>query len=361
MVRHIFIDSLGFMERDLTNFLLKLQWLAGIFNIFILILVGNIVFAFLQVVIYIIAGILCGFTSTALSLRMKRWSPGQQQLFIVILNFFFVVLFLSCDGFSYRAGPLNVFLGSLLSVVEYRMNIIHKTSIFILPKLISLRKILANLFCRYRYALRPRSIIIFLATYRRRNRVIIKRKEAAARRRMKSATRITYLLICAQIITLASIPGCIITAGYLIFRDFDRLYVDKSRYPSVDGDKVIDIKDRLPEDFFGGKKLPLYCVYQEVFSGHSDIVCIYTEKKEAYAKSFNTEACKFSRSGCLPETTEISRSKVIKESDLASQVRNEQMIRYTYTLTAWMLLISSALSPILIPTLRWLQWRSTEK
>tara|TARA_B100001093_G_scaffold98946_2_gene91014 strand:+ start:750 stop:1799 length:1050 start_codon:yes stop_codon:yes gene_type:complete len=348
------------MERDLTNFLLKLQWLVGICNIFILILIGQVIFSILPLVIYTTMGILCGFTATALSLRMKRWSSDQQQVVIVLSNFFFVVMFLCYDEFSYRAGPLNVFMGSLLSAVEHRNNILRKTFIFFRPKLVYLCERAENLTCRYLYLLRPRSIISFLATYRRRNRAIIKRKEALAKRRMKSATRITYLLICAQIITLASIPGCTITAGYLIFRDFDRLYVDKSRYPSVDGDKVIDIKDRLPEDFFGGKKLPLYCVYQEVFSGHSDIVCIYTKKKEAYTKSFNTEACKFSRSGCLPETTEISRSKVIKESDLASQVRNEQMIRYTYTFTAWMLLITSALSPILIPTLRWLQWRSTE-
>ena len=139
------------MERDLTNFLLKLQWLVGICNIFILILIGQVIFSILPLVIYTTMGILCGFTATALSLRMKRWSSEQQQVVIVLSNFFFVVMFLCYDEFSYRAGPLNVFMGSLLSAVEHRNNILRKTFIFFRPKLVYLCERAENLTCRYLY------------------------------------------------------------------------------------------------------------------------------------------------------------------------------------------------------------------
>ncbi len=98
---------------------------------------------------------------------------------------------------------------------------------------------------------------------------------------MKSAKRIKYLLICAQIITLATIPGCMITAGYLVFgtSDIERLYVDKSRYPSGAGDRVIDIRDRLPDERFETKITPLCCSYSQFFSGRAVIDCVYTDKK----------------------------------------------------------------------------------
>ena len=46
-----------------------------------------------------------------------------------------------------------------------------------------------------------------------------------------------------------------ITAGYLVFgtSDIERLYVDKSRYPSGAGDRVIDIRDRLPDELLRQK------------------------------------------------------------------------------------------------------------
>ena len=72
-----------------------------------------------------------------------------------------------------------------------------------------------------------------------------------------------------------------ITAGYLVFgtSDIERLYVDKSRYPSGAGDRVIDIRDRLPDERFETKITPLYCSYYQFFSGRAVIDCVYADKK----------------------------------------------------------------------------------
>jgi len=358
---------------------LLLQWTIGIFGLFLSTNYWHFHYPEslqFDIFIFVLAATTCGFALTRLSLFSHELSTSRQRLLLFALNCLLAVIFsfnlywrnyilgppfvssadqsVFCIGYlrCSAVGPINVFLGSFLSFVEYRFNIFSR--------IINFTKTIFKLFQKgASYLLR------FLYAYRRRNRLKIKRSEARARRRMQHATRLTYILIFAQICSLVAIPGCVLTAGFLMFGDIQRLYVDKTRYPSVVGDRVIDVNDNFPDSRLGDKK-PLYCGYYQYFSGRAVTNCVYMENGRAYEKSINEEHCKLihgsSRSpDCLPELKELALTDVISETELAMQVRNEQWQRYSYKSVALFLLLVSFTSPVLIPIFRWLQWRSIKK
>ena len=250
-------------------------------------------------------------------------------------------------------GPLNVFAGSFLC------GVFHKFSLF--DKVFSLFKRSASLVSRCLSW--PRGIAIYLRAYKRRNRIKIKRSNQVASRKMRKAGVIAYVLIFMQLMTIFSIPGCALMASRSDILSFgiERIYVDKNRYPSVVGDRIVPLKGLSPDSRFAPG--PLYCNYYEYFNGKANISCFYLDGQSAFVESIDQDGCKLMHGSshspkCKPVRSVISAEEVPSEQLLAKLVRDEELSRKLKNFVFFVLLAISLGSPILLPLLRWFQWKT---
>ena len=133
----------------------------------------------------------------------------------------------------------------------------------------------------------------------------------------------------------------------------ERIYVDKSRYPSVVGDRVFSLKDQA-QILLGAT--PLYCSYYQYFNGRAVISCFYFDGQSAYVESINQDGCRSPE--CKPTRSIISPEELQTEHSLAKMVRDEEISRKLKNFVFLVLLAVSLGSPILLPLLRWLQWKT---
>ena len=349
---------MGLIKGEKTVFLLRLQWVAGIFNSCIVLLLPGYFFAHANISLFIALCSISGLISTEYLLRSKRLTGNQSQYLICSLNSLFAILS-SRHGFGQLnlwIGPMNVFMGSFLAAVEHRFDLSGRC----LQKGRSQCAILSSKLSRL-----PR-LWLSLTEYRRTKKVAFEPREMQDSRMMRRATSVTYTSIGLQIFFLLSIPGCILWVPHSDLMDWSiqRLYVDLGRYPSVVGDRVRDL--RRPEHHFRAydlkEKTPLYCSYYEGFYGYSYVSCTYVEGESAYVESMDEESCKLFRgldnSSCKPKRERISLGEVIDEKTMAREVAREQYIRYSKNILTIVLISSAFGSPIAIPILRWLQLRS---
>ena len=344
---------MGLLNEKPSNFLLRLQWLAGFLNLIILALLNQYLLVNLKLNIFVLVGLSYGFICSWLVLSFRDRLNLDFQLLIVALNALFAFAFAFHPLSSRWIGPINIFAGSFLYAVSYKLRLLERLSSFLIKLLSYASNQLPRLARVARYA----------ANYRRVNLLKIKRENKIASRKMRRARPLTYLLVFMQIFTILSIPGCALMASRYDFLGFgiERIYVDKSRYPSVVGDRVFSLEDSIPDSRFPSN--PLFCNYYQYFNGRAIISCVYLQGKIASVASIDQDGCKLlhGRSNspdCKPEVSTISIDDVPSEKLLSKQVRDEEIARKLMTFAFLVLLVFSFGSPVLLPIFRWLQWRS---
>ena len=344
---------MGLLNEKPSNFLLRLQWVAGFLNLTVLALLNQYLLFNVKLNLFILVGLSFGFICSWLVTSFKDKLNLDFQLLIVALNALLAFAFAFHPFSSRWIGPINIFAGSFLYAVSYKFHLLERLSCF-------LRKLASH---ASNQLPRPTSVARYAVNYRKINLLKIKRKNRTAARKMRRARSLTYLLIFMQIFTILSIPGCALMASRYDFLGLgiERIYVDKSRYPSVVGDRVFSLEDSIPDSRLPPN--PLFCNYYQYFNGRANISCVYLQGKIASVASIDQDGCKLlhGRSNspdCKPEVSTISIDDVPSEKLLSKQVRDEEIARKLRTFAFLVLLVFSFGSPMLLPIFRWLQWRS---
>ena len=341
------LSSVGFLKGDSLNVLLALQWIAGLVDLVVILLLPQYFLIHANISLFIFLALTSGFAGTLLLIKLKDRSFFNYQKMIVVLNLLLAFTVSFHDFASIRwVGPLNVFAGSFLYGVAYKFSLFGK--------LYSFLRGLTSLALRLLPG--PEKVTRCFRNYTRQNRVKIQRRNQVASRKMRKAGAITYVLIFLQLMTIFSIPGCALMASRSDVLSFviERIYVDKSRYPSVVGDRVFSLKDQAPDSRLA--PTPLYCSYYQYFNGRAVISCFYFDGQSAYVESINQDGCRSPE--CKPTRSIIAPEELQTEHSLAKMVRDEEISRKLKNFVFLVLLAVSLGSPILLPLLRWLQWKT---